>query len=327
MWNRLNPELQGAIQHLRRHTVRALHLGKEGKKRLEATLTKTKKAYGEAAIDIVRRMGPTVVPSITTGYPDLDDIFNGQTAKENDKLITIPGSGRGLPRGRVVELFGPESSGKTTLTLEFIAAAQAQGLTCAFIDAEHALDTEYAERIGVDMDELLLSQPDSAEQVLNLNRSLVESDQVDVIVVDSVAALTPQAELEGEAGEQFMGLHARLMSQGLRQLTATLGKHPKACVIFINQTRQKIGVIYGNPETTPGGNALKFYASVRLRITRVGDIKVSSKSVGIKSKVRVVKNKVGMPFREVFLDITGGKGIAATHRTFSRTGSGGGDDD
>lgn len=278
----------------------------------ETAMEKIAKLYGKNA---VRKLtdtpeGSPSIVCVPTLFQELDDLLTGRCTEDGD---LIAGSGRGIPTGRIIEVYGPESVGKSSFMIHLIKAFQRAGKVAAYVDAEHALDTDYARACGVSLKDLLISQPDNGEQALNIMLALVSDKLADLVVVDSVAALVTKKEVEGQIGDQHVGAQARMMSQAMRKLVRVAAKSG-ATVIFINQIRMKIGVFFGNPETTPGGNALKFYASVRLDMRKVGVVKRKSKEVGIRSKMRVIKSKVAIPFRTVYLDIQDGKGIQKVHR-------------
>jgi len=325
--HRLPIETGRAMQRARLRTVRNARETTQDKKQLSKTLATISKQYGEGVLAPIKALADrNDVACVSTGWQELDDIISGKIEYVDDYQNAVRGSGRGLPRGRFIEIFGPESSGKTTLALQIVKAYQERGFRTAFIDAEHALDLDYARRTGVDTDEMYYSEGgESAEETLDMVNTLVKDAVVDLIIVDSVAALTPRAELEGDVGDQHVGLHARLMSQACRMISKHLVRGHRCTIVFLNQTRSKIGG-YGNPETTTGGNALRFYASVRMRTSSLGEIKKAGKK-GIRSKVKVRKTKVGFPFGECIFEITGSRGITAAFAGKVKREDDDGDDD
>jgi len=314
----LSETLAHSFHRLRLRTARRMREGTADHKKLVKSVAAIQKKWGTEALSPIKLMAERHdVPCVRTELQALDDIVSGTTEKVDGKRRWITGSGRGMPRGRIIEIFGPESSGKTTLSLELIARYQEQGFEAGFFDLEHALDLDYADAIGCDTDNWQFSQgADTGEESFDIILDIVRADVLDILVVDSVAALVPRSDLDAEMGEGQPGAHARLMSQGLRKLTALLKRGHKTTVVFINQTRSKIGG-YGNPETTTGGNALRFYASVRLRISNAGEIKAGGEK-GQRSKIKVRKTKLAVPYGECFIDITGGNGISACYAAKAR---------
>lgn len=299
----------------RREALRNSHVKaiKDKEKRITSqiddVLGSIHKKYGAGSINLLNSQNMEVGECVSTGWSMLDDVLTGEV---DDRMRTIAGTGRGVPRGRIIEVYGPESSGKTTLGLLIVRAFQKAGHVCAYVDAEHAVDMPYAIKLGVDPSLCLFSQPDSAEEAVEIITTLTRTGTCGLIVVDSVAAMTPLSELEGDAHKAGIGMQARLMSQSLRKLTALAAK-TQTDILYINQIRSKIGVMYGSNETTPGGNALRFYASIRIDIRKIKTLKTADRFSGIRSRVRVVKNKVASPFRECFVDIMEGKGIVQAH--------------
>lgn len=315
----LSVDLTQAVRRLRLRTVREARGNTSDTKQLKKALAAFSKKWGAEALSPLKLIADRHdVPCVPTGLQALDDIVSGRTEKIEGKRRWVTGSGRGMPRGRIVEVFGPEASGKTTLALELVARYQERGLVTSFFDLEHALDMDYADAIGCDTESWLFSQGgDTGEETFDMLIDTVRSVVPDLLIVDSVAALVPRAEMDGDMGDNQPGQHARLMSKGLRKLSSILKRGHKTTVVFINQTRSKIGG-YGNPETTTGGNALKFYASVRLRISNAGEIKAGGEK-GIRSKVKARKTKLAVPYGECWFDITGGNGITACYTSTSRS--------
>ncbi len=305
----------------KKHVLNTDKAYKAKRKRANKAVDAVVERFGEGALSPVISSSNLSVPCIKSRHQDLDDVLTGATTRNrNNKPVVVPGSGRGWPRGRIIEVAGKESGGKTTFCLEQIAAFQEQGYVCAFVDVEHALDLEYADRIGVDLEELLISQSDSAEQAFDIINMLVATQAIDLIVVDSVAALAPLDEQEKDSGDVTVALLPRLLSTELRKLTPKLGpRKSQTIIMFINQERDVIGAFGNQKKTmTPGGRALKFYASIRIDIRNVGQIKQGSTVIGQRSRVKIIKNKVATPFREMFIDMVGGEGIVETHTVMKR---------